>query len=138
MAATKTVLRVNNNRAIVRIVGTTAADTATITLNSDLVGSGDALTSGGTPTANISMIKSSTLNSITVVRNSVTVAALYGADVLDQPEFTLADQNTADIVVTFVGGAGAIWLDITKVAGYSPKMESAQFGGGDNIANVGS
>ena len=138
MAATKTVLRVNNNRAIVRIVGTTAADTATITLNSDLVGSGDALTSGGTPTANISMIKSSTLTSITVVRNSVTVAALYGADVLDQPEFTLADQNTADIVVTFVGGAGAIWLDITKVAGYSPKMESAQFGGGDNIANVGS
>ena len=138
MAATKTVLRVTNNRAIVRVVGTTASDTATITLNSDLVGTGDALTAGGTPTANISMIKSSTLNSITVVRNSVTVAALYGADLLDQPEFTLTDQNTSDIVVTFVGGAGAIWLDITKVAGYSPKFESAQFGGGDNIANVGS
>lgn len=138
MAATKTVLRVTNNRAIVRIVGTTAADTATISLSTDLVGAGDALTSGGTPTANISMIKTSTLNSITVVRNGTTVAALYGADVLDQPEFTLADANTSDIVVTFVGGAGAIWLDITKVAGYSPKMESAQFGGNDNIANVGS
>jgi hypothetical protein len=138
MAATKTVLRVNNNRAIVRIVGTAAADTATITLNTDLVGSGDALTAGGTPTANISMIKSSTLNSITVARNGTTVAALYGADLLDQPEFVQADSNTSDIVVTFVGGAGAIWLDITKVAGYSPKMESAQFGGGDNIAAVGS
>lgn len=138
MAATKTVLRVNNNRAMVRIVGTTAADTATITLNSDLIGAGDALTAGGTPTANITTIKSSTLNSITIVRNAVTVAALYGSDVLDQPEFTTADQNTFDIVVTFVGGAGTIWLDITKVSGYSPKMESAQFGGNDNIANVGS
>ena len=138
MAATKTVLRVNNYRAIVRVVGTAGGDTATITLNSDLVGAGDALTSGGTPTANIAMIKSSTLNSITVVRNAVTVAAMYGGDLIDQPEFVLADQSTFDIVVTFQGGAGMILLDITKVAGYSPKFESAQFGGGDNIANVGS
>jgi hypothetical protein len=103
-----------------------------------LVGSGDALTSGGTPTANISMVKSSTATSITLARNGTTVAALYGSDIIDSPEFTLADGNTSDIVVTFVGGGGMILLDITKVAGYSPKFESAQFGGGDNIANVGS
>jgi hypothetical protein len=138
MAATKTVLRVNNNRAIVRIVATAGGDTSTITLNSDLVGTGDALTSGGTPTANIAMIKSSTANHIHVTRNSVQVATMYGGDLIDQPEFILADQNTFDIVVSFQGGAGMILLDITKVAGYSPKFESAQFGGGDNIANVGS
>jgi hypothetical protein len=138
MAATKTVLRVNNNRAIVRIVGTAASDTATITLNSDLVGTGDALTAGGTPTANIAMIKSSTANHIHVTRNSVQVATVYGVDLIEHPEFVLTDQNTFDIVVTFQVGAGMILLDITKVAGYSPKFESAQFGGGDNIANVGS
>jgi hypothetical protein len=138
MAATKTVLRVNNNRAIVRIVGTAAADTATITLNSDLVGTGDALTAGGTPTANIAMIKSSTANSISITRGAATVAVLHGSDLLDTPEFTIADGNTSDIVVTFNAGGGMILLDITKVAGYSPKFESAQFGGGDNIANVGS
>lgn len=138
MAATKTVLRVTNNRAMVRIVATAGADTATITLNSDLVGSGDALTAGGTPTANISLIKTSSLNSITVARNGVSVATLYGSDVIDQPEFVLNDQNTSDIVVTFNTGGGMILLDITKVAGYSPKMESGTYGGGDNIAAVGS
>ena len=138
MAATKTVLRVNNNRAIIRIVGTTASDTSTITLNSDLVGTGDALTSGGTPTANIAMIKTSTANSITVARNGTTVAAQYGSDQLDTPEFVLADQNTSDIVVTFNSGGGMILLDITKVAGYSPKFEAGSFGGGDNIGAVGS
>jgi hypothetical protein len=138
MAVTKTVLRVNNNRATVRLVGTAAADTATITLNSDLVGTGDALTAGGTPTANIAMIKCSTANHVHITRNSVQVATVYGVDLIDQPEFVLADQNTFDIVVTFQGGAGMVLLDITKVAGYSPKMESAQFGGGDNIAAVGS
>lgn len=138
MAATKTVLRVNNNRAIVRVVGTAASDTATITLNSDLVGTGDALTSGGTPTANISMIKASSANHIHVVRNSVQVATLYGDSLIDQPEFVLADQNTFDIVVTFQGGAGMIILDITKVSGFSPKFEPGSFGGGDNINAVGS
>jgi hypothetical protein len=138
MAATKTVLRVNNNRAIVRIVGTAGGDTSTITLNSDLVGTGDALTSGGTPTANIAMIKCSTANHIHVTRNSVQVAVMYGGDLIDQPEFVLADQNTFDIVVSFQGGAGMILLDITKVAGYSPKFEAGSFGGGDDITAVGS
>jgi hypothetical protein len=138
MAATKTVLRVTNNRAVIRVVGTAAADTATITLNSDLVGTGDALTSGGTPTANIAMIKCSTANHIHVTRNSVQVATMYGGDLIDQPEFVLADQNTFDIVVSFQGGAGMILLDITKVSGYSPKFEAGSFGGGDDITAVGS
>lgn len=138
MAATKTVLRVTNNRAIVRVIGTTAGDTATIALNTDLVGAGDALTSGGTPTANISMVKTSSLNSITITRNSTVIAAFYGSDSTDQPEFIFSDAPTNDIIVTFVGGGGMILLDITKVAGYSPKFEPGSFGGGDNIANVGS
>jgi hypothetical protein len=138
MAVTKTVLRVNNNRAIVRLIATASSDTATITLNSDLVGSGDALTAGGTPAANIVIAKSSTANSISIVRNAVTVAQLFGVDILENPEFSLTDQNTSNIEVTFNGGGGMLLLNITKSAGYSPKMESAQFGGNDNIAAVGS
>jgi hypothetical protein len=138
MAATKTVLRVNNNRAIVRIVGTAGGDTSTITLNSDLVGSGDALTSGGTPTAYVTRVKTSSANSVTLVRNGVTVGAFYGSDVIEESDWVLTDQATSDIVVTFVGGAGMVILELTKVSGYSPKFEAGSFGGGDNIAAVGS
>lgn len=138
MAVTKTVLRVNNNRAIVRIIGTTGGDTATITLNSDLVGSGDALTAGGTPTANITTINVSCANHTHINRNGILIATLFDNTVVDSPQFVLNDHNTSDIVVTFQGGAGQILLDITKVSGYSPKFESAQFGGNDNIAVVGS
>lgn len=138
MAATKTVLRVNNNRAVIRVVGTAAADTATIALATDLVGSGDALTSGGTPTAIISKVKTSSANSITLVRNAVTVGAFYGSDVVEESDWVLTDQPTSDIVVTFVGGAGMVLIEITKVSGYSPKFEAASFGGNDNIAAVGS
>jgi len=138
MAATKTVLRVNNNRAIVRVVATAGGDTSTITLNSDLVGSGDALTAGGTPTAIIAKVKTSSANSITLVRSSVTVGAFYGSDVVEESDWVLTDQPTSDIVVNFVGGAGMILIEITKVSGYSPKFEAGSFGGNDNIAAVGS
>jgi hypothetical protein len=138
MAATKTVLRVNNNRAVIRIVATGGGDSSSIALNSDLVGTGDALTAGGTPTAIIAKVKTSTANSINLLRTGVTVGAFYGSDVIDESDWVLTDQPTSDIVVNFVGGAGMVLLEITKVAGYSPKFESASFGGNDNIAAVGS
>ena len=138
MAVTKTVLRVTNNRAVIRVVGTAAADTATIALATDLVGSGDALTSGGTPTAIISKVKTSSANSVTLVRNAVTVGAFYGSDVIEESDWVLTDQPTSDVVVTFVTGPGMVIVELTKVSGYSPKFEAASFGGNDNIAAVGS
>ena len=138
MAATKTVLRVNNNRAIIRVVGTAASDTATISLATDLVGSGDALTSGGTPTAIISKVKTSTANHVHITRNSVNVATFFGSDVIDESDWVLTDQPTHDIVVTFNGGAGMVLIEIAKISGYSPKFETASFGAYDNPAVVGS
>lgn len=138
MAAVKTVLRCTNNRALVRVTGTAASDTITITLNSDLVGSGDALTAGGTPAANIYAAHSETANQITLTRNGTLVGSFFGAGPFATPDMVLNDQNTSDIVVTFVGGPGMILLDLTKVNGYSPKFESGSFGGGDNIGAVGS
>ena len=138
MAATKTVLRVNNNRAVIRVVGTAASDTSTISLATDLVGSGDALTSGGTPTAIISKVKTSSANHVHITRNSVNVGTFFGSDVIEESYWVLTDQPTHDIVVTFNGGAGMVLIEITKVSGYSPKFEAASFGGNDNIAAVGS
>ena len=138
MAATKTVLRVTNNRAIIRVVGTAASDTATISLATDLVGSGDALTSGGTPTAIISKVKTSTANHVHITRNSVNVATFFGSDVIEESDWVLTDQPTHDIVVTFNGGAGMVLIEITKISGYSPKFETASFGAYDNPAVVGS
>jgi hypothetical protein len=138
MAATKTVLRVTNNRAVIRVVGTAAADTATITLNTDLVGSGDALTSGGTPTAIISKVKTSSANHVHLTRNSVDVGTFFGSDVIEESDWVLTDQPTSDVVVTFHGGAGMVLIELTKVSGYSPKFEAGSFGGNDNIAAVGS
>lgn len=138
MAATKTVLRVTNNRAIIRVVGTAGGDTATIALATDLVGSGDALTSGGTPTAIISKVKTSSANHIHITRNSVNVGTFYGSDVIDESDWVLTDQPTSDIVVTFNGGAGMVLIEITKISGYSPKFETASFGAYDNPAVVGS
>jgi hypothetical protein len=138
MAATKTVLRVSNNRAVIRVVATAGGDTSTITLNSDLVGTGDALTSGGTPTALIAKVKTSSANSVTLVRNGVTVGAFYGSDVIEESDWVLVDQPTHDVVVNFVSGPGMVIIELTKVSGYSPKFEAGSFGGGDDITAVGS
>lgn len=139
MAATKTVLRNSINKCLIRIVATTSGDTSTVDIDTDCLGSGfEALTTGGTVRVNIAKVKASTGNSITLVRNSVTVAALYGSDILDEADWVITDQNTHDIVVTFNSGPGMILLELTKVSGFSPMFESAQFGGGDNIAAVGS
>jgi hypothetical protein len=138
MAATKTVVRNNINKCLIRIVGTTAGDTSTVDLDVDCLGSFEALTVGGTVAINIAKVKASTGNSITLVRNGVTVAALYGSDVLDEADWVITDQNTHDIAVTFVSGAGMVLLELTKVSGFSPEFEPGSFGGGDNINAVGS
>lgn len=138
MAATKTVIRNNVNKCLIRIVGTTAADTSTIDLDVDCLGAFEALTSGGTVRVNIAKVLSSTANSITLARNGTTVAALYGSNTIDESDWVLTDQNTSDIVVTFVGGGGMVMLELTKADGFSPKFESGSFGGNDNINAVGS
>ena len=137
MAATKTVLRVSNNRAIVRVVGTAAADTAIIAF-ADLVGAGDALTVGGTPRANIARVKTSSANSITLTRNTTVVGAFYGSDAIEESDWVISDVNDQAVVVTFVGGPGMIIIELSKIDGYSPKFESATFGAYDNPTVVGS
>lgn len=138
MAVTKTVVRNNINKCLIRLVATTSGDTSTVDLDVDCLGAFEALTSGGTVRVNIAKVKTSTANSITLARNGVTVGAFYGSDIIDESDWVLTDQNTHDIVATFVSGPGMILLELTKVDGFSPEFEPGSFGGDDNINAVGS
>lgn len=125
MAATKTVIQKSNTRAIVKIVGTAAADTATISLATDLLFTDGAGTAevASSPKANITKVYYSVSSSgdVSVVRNSVPVLKLFGHDTIEG--FGLAEQNGSDIVVTFTTSAGGtIILELAKISGYSPVL----------------
>lgn len=142
MAVTKTILRNTNLETVVQVGGTSG--TATITLNSDCLASSQALTAGGTPTVNITgyMVTGLLTSAITVTRNAVNIATFApensGTFDFQGQGFSQNQQNTYDIGVTIGTAEAHIILKLRKVDGYSPKVETAQFGGGDNPAAVGS
>jgi hypothetical protein len=142
MAVTKTILRNTNLETIVQVSGTAAS--ATITLNSDILASSQSLTSGGTPTVDITgyMVSGLLTSAITVTRNSVNQMTFApensGTFDFQGQGFAQTQNNTSDIVVTIAGAEATLILKLRKQTGYSPKVETAQFGGGDNPAAVGS
>jgi len=133
MAAVKSVLKKTTNKTVVRITATTAADEATIDLQTDCKLTNETL--GETQAVNI-VVASFTGTSVALVRNGVTVANFVGNGTHEIPQFAITDQNTHDIVVTF-GGAGTLFVELSKVSGFNTPIEDAQFGGGDNPAVVG-
>ena len=142
MAVTKTILRNTNLETVVQVGGTSGS--ATITLNSDLVASSQALTAGGTPTVNITgyMVSGLLTSAITVTRNSVNQMTFApensGTFDFQGQGFAQTQNNTSDIAVTIGGVEGHVIIKIRKVSGYKPKVETATFGGGDNPAVAGS
>src|SRR6185312_7422122 len=109
----------------------------TITLNSDLIlGVGGAGTSSDAGSAldgaadsnpftvTISKILYScapvTGDSISITRNSLVVATLFGSGELDLSAKGIVDtdQATHDIVVTFTGSGGTVYLKLKKATGY--------------------
>jgi hypothetical protein len=135
MAATKTVTKLTTTDAIVRVVATTAADNATIDLQTDLKMANETL--GANQSVYITAVLSSTNDSIKVQRNSVTVADLYGTNQFLEAEWALTDQSTHDIILTFAG-PGTIMMHLKKVSGYNTPFEPEQFGSYDNPNAVGS
>jgi hypothetical protein len=128
MAATKTVLRLTNNSAIVRIVATAASDTATISLATDLKMTNETQSS---PTATIPAVFYSTGSNVTLTRNSVVVGNFYGNGEFEDPEMCLVDQASSDIVVTFAAAGTAI-VKIRKTSGYTSPFQPEQFGAYDD------
>ena len=135
MAATKTVTKKTNKDAIVRIVATTANDTATIDLQTDLKLTNETL--GAAQKVYVSAAFFSTASNVSLTRNSVVVANYFGNGNIIDSEWVLTDQETHDIVVTF-GGAGTLMLHLKKVDGYNDPIETAAFGIYDDETVVGS
>lgn len=137
----KTILKKTESKVAVKLHG--SALNETITLATDCLASTEALTVGGTPTANILTMHwtGAPESVITVTRNSVVVATLpcaaAGELIFADTEFTDSVENTSDIVVTSTGVA-QLWLVLRKVSGYSSKIETAQFSVYDNTNAVGS
>jgi hypothetical protein len=142
MAVVKTVLKKTHQEAVVKVAGTAAA--STISLTSDLLPSSQALTSGGTPAVNIIGLhwSGAATSTITIVRGGVTVLAIAAdnANNFDFEGLGFVDTvgNTSDIVVTIAGAEAAVYLQLRKIDGYSSKVESAQFGALDDVTAVGS
>lgn len=142
MAVVKTILKKTAQEAVVKVAGSGAA--ATISLTDDLLPTTQALTVGGTPTVNIvgAHWTGATGSTITIVRNTVQVLTIAA----DQPTqfdfeglgFVDTINNTSDIVVTIGGAEAQVYLILRKVDGYSSKVETAQFGIYDNQNVVGS
>ena len=123
--ALKTVIAKSNSRAVVKVNSATAtgADTGTITLATDLLftdGSGTAEVAS-TPKVNITKVYYSVPSGgyVTITRNGVIVATLWGHDTIDG--FGFAENNTSNIDIAFSGG-GTIILELAKVGGYSPVL----------------
>lgn len=121
-AATKVKLQNSHTRSIVKVASVTAngADTATIALATDLLHTDglEITQTANSPKVNITRIWYSVPSSgyVTITRNSVIVATLYGHDTIDN--FSLAENNGSDIGVAFSAG-GTVILELAKVSGYS-------------------
>jgi hypothetical protein len=73
-----------------------------------------------TPLVNISGVQHTLGGSCTVVRNSVTVAVLFGTWLtLNDQSFGFNEQNGSDIVLATVTAGGTVVIDLAKVSGFN-------------------
>ncbi len=144
MATAKTFLRKTHGEVVVKVAGTGAAET--ISLTTDLLpAAGQILTPAGTPKVNIVGVTwtGAPTGVVTIVRNSVTIMTLQ-ADAAGSLEFNgqmmIPDSinNSSDIVVTISGAQAECWLRLRKIEGYQTTIEPEQFGSHDNPAVAGS
>lgn len=122
MAVTKTILKLTNTEAIIKVTGI-ATDTTTISLATDLL-SGTEIVSG-TPKVNIAAMVCYGIPGgyATVSRGGAVVlnAANDGLQMIDltgHPFVPDTTGNTSDIVVTINTQQCQVYLFVKKVAGY--------------------
>jgi hypothetical protein len=136
----KDILRKTEKKVAVKISG--ADVTETISLNSDLLSSSQAL-DGGVQKVNIISLRwtGDTDSKITVTRNSKVIVVLQGNSPGD---FDFADSeyndnvnNASNIIVTTVGNA-QLYMNLRKESGYASKIETPEFSVYDDTTAVGS
>lgn len=142
MAVTKTVLKLAERDAVVKVAG--GAGTATIDLQTDLKKTNEVV-AGATQRVSIAGVQwTGTADAvITIARNSTTILTLNcgAAGALEMNGQTMIPdsiEDDKDIVVTVTGTAGELYIRLKKNYGYTSGSETSVYGQYDDPAVVGS
>jgi len=144
MAVVKSFLKLTESDCVVKVAGTAGA--ATISLSTDLLRPTESLTGGAqAPKVVITTLTwtGDTAGVISISRGGTIICTLLAAacSQLDfGGQFATAENTNAtnDIVVTISGGQAELFMRISKVTGYSSKIETSQFSVYDDTSVVGS
>lgn len=124
MAVTKTIIKLSNTEAVIRISGV-AGDTATIILDSDLLLPLEYLNNDPIQ-VNIGAVYSSGITGgyASLIRNNVTILnvankSLNSVDLLGEPFVPDSINNTSNIVVTITGQQSQVYIYLKKVSGFT-------------------
>lgn len=141
MAVVKTVLKLSERDAVVKVAGD--AGSQTIDLRTDLKRSNE-FVNGQTQRVAISGVQwTGTIDAVvTVVRNDVTIMTLNcgaSGSLEMQGQMMIPDdiQDDKDIVITITGTAAECWLRLKKTDGYTSGSESSVYGQYDDPNRVG-
>lgn len=143
MAVTKTILKLTERDAVVKVAGT--AGSATIDLQTDLKRSNEVLAEGKTQKVSIFGVQwTGTVDAVvSIVRNSVTIMTLNcgAAGALEMTGQMMVPDNVeeaSDLEVTVTGTQAEVWLRLRKEDGYQSMIETSEFSQYDNVNAVGS
>ena len=143
MAVTKTILKLTERDAVVKVAGT--AGSATIDLQTDLKRSNEVLAEGKTQKVSIFGVQwtGTTDAVVSVVRNSVVIMTLNcgAAGALEMTGQMMVPDNVeeaSDIDIIVTGTQAEVWLRLRKEDGYQSMIETSEFSQYDNVNAVGS
>ena len=143
MAVTKTILKLTERDAVVKVAG--GAGTATIDLQTDLKRANEVLQEGKTQKVSIFGVQwTGTVDAVAeIVRNGITIMTLNcgAAGALEMTGQMMVPDNieeASDLVVNITGTAAELWLRLRKEEGYQTMVETSEFSQYDNVNAVGS
>lgn len=142
MAVTKTILKLTERDAVVKVAGGVGA--ATVDLQTDLKRANEILENGKTQKVSIIGVQwTGTADAvITITRNAVVIMTLNcgAAGALEMNGQMMVPDNieeASDIVVSTTGTAAELWVRLRKEDGYLSAIEPSVFGQYDNPNVVG-
>lgn len=140
MAVTKTILKLTERDAVVKVAG--GAGSATVDLQTDLKRTNEVLgTSQLVPITGVQWTGSVDAV-VTIARNGVTImtlncAALGQLEMQGQMMVPDTIEQDKDITITVTGAAAEVWIRLKKTSGYTSGVETSVYGQYDNPAVVG-
>ena len=121
MTVRTVISKLTHNEANVKVTSSAASDNDTIGLTDDLKLASDTLAGPIVDIAKIMWSQAAgSTNYITITRNSVVICLLYNSGEMDFNAKGMSEDegHGSDIVVTFVGAPGTIYMKLKKTTGY--------------------